>query len=289
VKLLFSILNTISFSSLTFSPSNISLLTFSFNSPMASHSLHLPLITILHHSIIILILINIPSCSSSNDAYMNCQNLISCGKITNIGFPFWGKNRPKECGHPLMQLTCQNEIGYINIKGVQYQVLEANPDSHTLKITREDYLQDLCQPKHVSTTLDTQIYVYDSSYNNLTLSYACNSSPIYIPCNETSGEKVYPLFGSLPPVSCQTSVVVPVPLSLVDIGTFNTVHQAIKEGFVVRWIVGVEDCDRCERSGGVCGIEGSSQQTTCYCSDGPCPNFSPDIKASSGTSNFIEN
>ena len=258
---------------------------------MASHTVHLPLITILHHSIIFLVLINIPSCLSSIDA---CNNLISCGKITNIGFPFWGKNRPKECGHPLMQLMCENETSYITIKDVQYQVLEANPESHTLKITREDYLQDLCQPKHVSTSLDTQLYVYETPYKNLTLSYGCTPSsnslpPTFIPCNETLGENVYSQIGSLPLVSCKTSVVVPVPLSLVEIDDFTKVHEAITEGFVVRWVEGVEECEKCERSGGVCGIEGSSQQTTCYCRDGPCPNFSPYIQASSGTSKFIQN
>ncbi|KAK7374870.1 hypothetical protein VNO80_08313 [Phaseolus coccineus] len=254
---------------------------------MASHSVHLPLITILHHSVIFLVLIKIPSCLSANDAYRNCGNLISCGKITNLGFPFWGKNRTKECGHPLMQLICEKEIGYITIKDVQYRVLEANPDSHTLKITREDYLQDFCQPKHVNTSLDTQLYVYESPYQNLTLSYGCTRSEslptTVIPC---IGEDVYSQIGSLAVVSCKTSVVVPVPLSLVEINDFTKVHQAITEGFVVRWI---KECNKCESSGGVCSIEGSSQQTTCYCRDGPCPNLSPDIKTSSGTSEFIEN
>ncbi|KAL9297501.1 hypothetical protein ACSQ67_023397 [Phaseolus vulgaris] len=259
---------------------------------MASHSVPLPLITTLHHSVIFLILINIPSCLCSSDGYRNCGNLISCGEITNIGFPFWGKNRPKECGHPLMQLTCEKETSYITIKDVQYQVLEANPDSHTLKITRKDYLEDLCKPNHVSTTLDTQLYVYETPYKNLTLSYGCSPSskslpPTFVPCNEALGENVYAQIGSVPLMSCKTSVVVPVPLSLVEIDDFIKVHEAIAEGFVVRWVVGVGECEKCERSGGVCGVEGSSQQTACFCRDGPCPGFSPDIKTSSGTSKFF--
>ncbi|XP_052729226.1 cysteine-rich receptor-like protein kinase 44 [Vigna angularis] len=247
---------------------------------MASDSVHLPLITILHHSIIFLLLFKLPSCLSSNPTYSNCANLISCGQIRNIGFPFWGGNRPRECGHPLMELICENEISYITINDVKYQVLDANPDSHTLKITRQDYSIDLCQPNQASTSLNTQLYVYDSPYNNLSLSYGCTPSeflpPNYIPCNRTSGETVYSQFGSLSPVSCKTSVVVPVPLSLQEIDSFFQVYRAIKEGFVVRWIIGVEECDKCEKSGGECGFEGPSQQTICYCRDVPCPNFSPD-------------
>ncbi|XP_047152778.1 LEAF RUST 10 DISEASE-RESISTANCE LOCUS RECEPTOR-LIKE PROTEIN KINASE-like 2.8, partial [Vigna umbellata] len=252
---------------------------------MASHSVHLPLITILHHSIIFLLLFNLLSCLSSNHTYSNCPNLISCGQIRNIGFPFWGGNRPRECGHPLMELICENEISYITIKDVKYKVSEANPDSHTLKITKQDDLIDLCQPEQVSTSLDTQLYVYESPYNNLTLSYGCTSSEFlptnYIRCNRTSGETVYSQFGSLSPLSCKTSVVVPVPLSLQQIDSFFQVYLAIKEGFVVRWIIGVEECAKCEKSGGECGFEGSSQQT-CYCRDGPCPNISQDSEASSG-------
>jgi len=254
---------------------------------MASHTVHLSLFTVLHHSVIFLLLIQIPPCSSSNDSYSNCANPINCGKIRNMSFPFWGGNRPKECG--LMQLTCKNDTSYITIKDVLYQVLEANPDSHTLKITRQDYWIDLCQPTHISTTLDSQLYVYESLYKNLTLSYDCALFPTYIPCNGVlGGTSVYTQFGSLSPESCKTSVVVPVPLSFMEINSFIQVYHAIKEGFVVRWIIGVEECDKCEKSGGVCGFDDSSQQT-CYCREGPCPNFSPDTQASSGTSKFIQN
>ncbi|BAT83002.1 hypothetical protein VIGAN_04009400 [Vigna angularis var. angularis] len=169
---------------------------------MASDSVHLHLITILHHSIIFLLLFKLPSSLSSNDTHSNCANVINCGKI-NIGFPFWGGNRPRECGHPLMELICENETSYITIKDVKYQVLEANPDNHTLKITRQDYWIDLCQPNQVNTSLNTQLYVYDSPYNNLSLSYGCtpsNSLPLTnIPCDGTSGETVYSQFGSLSP------------------------------------------------------------------------------------------
>ncbi|XP_029128092.1 LEAF RUST 10 DISEASE-RESISTANCE LOCUS RECEPTOR-LIKE PROTEIN KINASE-like 2.4 [Cajanus cajan] len=248
---------------------------------MASLLIHLSPILILHHLIILLILIQIPPYSSSNDDYKDCTNPISCGSITNIGFPFWGENRPRECGHPLMQLTCVKATSYITINDVRYQVLDANPDKHTLRITRVDYLRDLCPILHVNTNLDTHLFVYDSNYNNLTLSYGCAPSMNRLPCNEGSSEYVYPQLGSLlPRPFCTASVVVPVSQSLVDINDFNQVDNAIMEGFVVRWIVGIEECDRCKTSGGVCGFDWYANQT-CYCRDGACSNFLPDAKAPS--------
>ncbi|KAL2329521.1 hypothetical protein Fmac_017102 [Flemingia macrophylla] len=255
---------------------------------MASLLGHLSRIPILHHLVILLILFQIPPYSSSNDEYKNCTNLISCGNIRNIGFPFWGENRPKECGHPLMQLRCQNEISYINIKNVSYKILEANTDKRILRITRVDYLASLCPTEHVNTNLDTDLFVYGLDYKNITLSYGCGSSnswpsPINkFPCYALS-DYVYPHFGP-DPGFCKESVFVPVPSSFFDISDSNEVQKAIVSGFVVRWIVGVEECDKCKTLGGVCGIDWlKNNQTTCYCQYEPCPNFSPDEKVASAS------
>lgn len=217
--------------------------------------------------------------------------MFSCGDIKNIGFPFWGENRPNGCGHPQLHLTCQNnKSSYITINEVKYQVLEANPDEHTLRITREDYLQQgLCPSKLVNTTLDTEVLVYATSdYKNLTLFYGCDASISNafpsLPClpNGASDEHVYPwLGGSIgfpPALSCNTSVVVPLSyqLSTIEISDFNKTQGAISDGFVVRWMVGVEECDKCQKSGGVCGYNLTSNQPTCYCSDPSCSDLVPD-------------
>ncbi|XP_052729227.1 LEAF RUST 10 DISEASE-RESISTANCE LOCUS RECEPTOR-LIKE PROTEIN KINASE-like 1.2 [Vigna angularis] len=110
-------------------------------------------------------------------------------------------------------------------------------------------------------------------------------SPIFL-VMELLGKPFILSLGHFLPVSCKTSVVVPVPLSLQEINSFIKVYEAIKEGFVVRWIIGVEECDKFDRSGGECGFEGSSLQT-CYCRDGAYPNFSQDSESSSGKRNNV--
>ncbi|KAJ1391450.1 Wall-associated receptor kinase, galacturonan-binding domain [Sesbania bispinosa] len=225
------------------------------------------------------------------------NNLFSCGgNITNIGFPFWGGDRPDRCGHPLLHLTCERNISYITIKDVKYEVLEANPKDYTLRITRVDYLyfEGLCPSKLVNTTLDTKLFVYSSEYKNLTLFYGCPASNPFssaaigrLPCftNGDFGEFLYTQFGSLgPPLSCKQSVVVPVSPSWIDINDFIKTQEAIRAGFVVRWIAGLEQCQNCTKTGGVCGYDGNSNQTTCYhCNDQSCSNFSPDAKAPPST------
>ncbi|KAJ1443222.1 Wall-associated receptor kinase, C-terminal [Sesbania bispinosa] len=274
---------------------------------MASLLILLPPIPILIlQFIILLILIQIPPYLSSDDYRVCSNNLFSCGgNITNIGFPFWGGDRPDRCGHPLLHLTCEGNISYITIKDVKYKVLEANPKESTLRITRVDYLyfEGLCPSKLVNTTLDTKLFVYgsDSEYKNLTLFYGCPASNPFsspaigrLPCftNGDFGEFVYTQFGSFgPPLSCKESVVVPVSPLWIDINDFIKTQEAIRAGFVVRWIAGIEQCENCKKSGGgVCGYDGNSNQTTCYyCNDQSCSNFSPDTKAPPSTGKSSSN
>jgi len=243
--------------------------------------------------IVLLKLIQIPLYLSTNEG---CENLFNCGAIQQIGFPFWGGDRPKECGHPLLNLTCINKISYITINEAKYHVLEANPDKHTLRITKEDYLQGLCPTKHVNTTLDTDLFVYGPDYNNLTLFYGCLPS-INFPSNGRfschsngySDEYVYTWFGSNfgpQAFSCRESMVVPVLNSLIDVRDLTTIQSAIRDGFVVRWIAGIEDCEKCKISGGFCGYNWISRQTTCYCGDQPCSNQSQESPSSGMSKDF---
>ncbi|XP_027358751.1 LEAF RUST 10 DISEASE-RESISTANCE LOCUS RECEPTOR-LIKE PROTEIN KINASE-like 1.3 [Abrus precatorius] len=177
------------------------------------------------------------------------------------------------CGHPLLLLNCQYDQTYIYINNVKYQVLVANPDNHTLRIARVDYLQGLCPQQYLNTTLPPELFVYGQNYKNLYFFYDCNSNayPSYniarFPCtkNGVVSEFVYPQFEAQnPPMRCATSVVVPVSVSLLDAWNLTKIQEALSDGFEVRWMAGVEECNKCENSSGVCGYL-NSNQPTCYC------------------------
>ncbi|XP_057436522.1 LEAF RUST 10 DISEASE-RESISTANCE LOCUS RECEPTOR-LIKE PROTEIN KINASE-like 2.4 [Lotus japonicus] len=239
----------------------------------------LPPISILQLTLL-LILIHTPLPSTSNDYYRDCNNLFSCGDIRNIGFPFWGKNRPNGCGHPLLHLTCEENPSYMNLNDVRYKVLEAKPDEKSLRVTRVDYLQELCPSIFVNTSLDPKLFVLESQYQNLTLFYDCvvpNAVPFPCVPNSGSGQHVYAQLGSFDFTSmfCKQSVVVPVPKVFVDITDVNKTLSAIRNGFVVNWIAGIQECEECRKAGGVCGYD--SIRPTCYCRerDQTCPEELP--------------
>nr|XP_025650505.1 LEAF RUST 10 DISEASE-RESISTANCE LOCUS RECEPTOR-LIKE PROTEIN KINASE-like 2.1 [Arachis hypogaea] len=245
------------------------------------------LVMLLPHLMILLIMIQIPPYLSSNDDnYTSCADTrYDCGKINNIGFPFWGGNRPKQCGHPLLQLNCDpdhDSTTYITIKNMTYRVLEAYSENQTMKIARVDYFEGLCPSKPVNTSLDFELFDYGPGNKNLTLFYHCslnnglpNSIPGFLNCfsNRTSNEYFYarPEALGAPPSSvvCTTSVFIPLLLQLdVEVElTWNNIEGAIQNGFLVKWIGSVTECFKCMNSGGACGYDWNSKQATCYCKD----------------------
>ncbi|KAL1361278.1 LEAF RUST 10 DISEASE-RESISTANCEUS RECEPTOR-LIKE PROTEIN KINASE-like 1.4 isoform X2 [Arachis hypogaea] len=245
------------------------------------------LVMLLPHLMILLIMIQIPPYLSSNDDnYTSCADTrYDCGKINNIGFPFWGGNRPKQCGHPLLQLNCDpdhDSTTYITIKNMRYRVLQAYPENQTMKIARVDYFEGLCPSKAVNTSLDFELFDYGPGNKNLTLFYHCslnnglsNSIPGFLNCfsNRTSDEYFYarPEALGAPPSSvvCTTSVFIPLLLQFdvkVEL-TWNNIEGAIQNGFLVKWIGSVAECFKCMNTGGACGYDLNSNQPTCYCKD----------------------
>ncbi|XP_019100936.1 PREDICTED: LOW QUALITY PROTEIN: LEAF RUST 10 DISEASE-RESISTANCE LOCUS RECEPTOR-LIKE PROTEIN KINASE-like 2.8 [Camelina sativa] len=63
-------------------------------------------------------------CASSNQQGLGwCETLFQCGNIT-AGFPFWGGNRHKPCGHPLLELHCNNNITSLFISDQEFYALQ---------------------------------------------------------------------------------------------------------------------------------------------------------------------
>jgi hypothetical protein len=206
---------------------------------------------------ILFIFIKIPlSLCDEEYLYPSCGNMFNCGKLNNISFPFWGENRPNGCGYPGLKLNCDQGVATIEIKDVEYLVLDVNPSSQILKIRRKDYLKGICSPKFVNTTLDPTLFDFGLGYQNLTIAYGCAWLPFDCPMN------VRLELGAHGPGNCNVSVVVPVHSSfqlVVDI-----LEQAFGEGFEVKWKVDTAACIECMGSKGDCGYDLKLNRPTCY-------------------------
>ncbi|GKV16760.1 hypothetical protein SLEP1_g27354 [Rubroshorea leprosula] len=197
--------------------------------------------------IILLVISETPLSSSSPALYEICRNQFGCGDVV-AGFPFWGgEQRPRECGHPGLQLHCKR-----------------------LKTAREDYKFGIC-PQNI--TLDTTLFVIAEGYENLTLSYHCphphftenfgcslngvNSSEVCIPP---------PKFPCPQGCSVSATVMVPKPLPTGE-DMWEAIEEALSSGFEVEWRVDDKGyCQKCIASEGKCGIN-PSNGTVCYCQE----------------------
>ncbi|XP_059451726.1 LEAF RUST 10 DISEASE-RESISTANCE LOCUS RECEPTOR-LIKE PROTEIN KINASE-like 1.4 isoform X3 [Corylus avellana] len=220
--------------------------------------------------IMLLVFVEVPVCLCSYDWYTRCSSRFDCGDITGLGYPFWGDGRPDGCGNPDSKLICTKNITSIEIMNLEYRVLSADPGSKTLKIVRDDFLDGICSPVWVNTTLDTELFEYGPSHFSITLLYGCPSFPNFYPpisfcsVDGTANKGVYIQDPTVPGV-CAKSVVVPVLATLKqDIGNWSRIEDIIKGGFDVKW---KEDpvCIACTVSKGVCGYDQNTNQTTCYC------------------------
>ncbi|GLT65425.1 hypothetical protein SLA2020_378600 [Shorea laevis] len=237
---------------------------------------------------ILLVISETPLSSSNSDLYRTCSNQFKCGKVS-AGFSFWGEGqRPRECGHPGLQLQCKNnETAILEIVGVRYRVLEIPQHGKRLKIAREDYEGGICPQniQHIpNTNLDASPFVSAPDYKTIILLYGCTT---FIPLWSSLGNfscslkgfnssKGYIHPGVLPgPVGCSANATVLVHESFFflppQIITQEIVEQALKDGFEVEWKVDDEwRCSKCIKSKGYCGID-PANKTVCYCQE---PNSS---------------
>ncbi|XP_041007816.1 LEAF RUST 10 DISEASE-RESISTANCE LOCUS RECEPTOR-LIKE PROTEIN KINASE-like 2.7 [Juglans microcarpa x Juglans regia] len=226
-------------------------------------------------SFLFMVLAMIPLSLCYEDLFSSCRDSrFSCGNINNIGFPFWGENRPNGCGYPGLKLNCERSVATIEIMNVTYRVLAVNPNTQTIKISREDYLTGICSPEYVNSTLDHTLFDFSLFYQNLTLFYGCTSSSILpVPgvftCH-VNGDVQMELVAGLPNNNkCNQSVVIPVSTlstlgNLMDIGTKSKLEEIIREGFEVKWKVDSAQCSDCVGLKGACGYDLKLNQPTCY-------------------------
>ncbi|KAK8706298.1 hypothetical protein V6N13_049869 [Hibiscus sabdariffa] len=195
---------------------------------------------------IILLSAQVPaSLSPSNGNYLACSKQFHCGNIQNVSYPFWGGDRPENCGQPELKLTCL-ETGetQISIMSVSYKVIEINLDLQAFTVARTDYLQTLCPPSLSNTTLDFNLLSYAWNLENITLYYGC------------------PLISGMP--SVETIKSKPTP---------DTLVLPLGNGFGLKWDEKIASkCEECNGSGGRCGYNKTLNQFTCYCPDHTDPS-----------------
>ncbi|XVF20754.1 hypothetical protein REPUB_Repub12eG0030400 [Reevesia pubescens] len=241
----------------------------------------------------------------------SCSARFRCGNIQNIGYPFWGLDRPESCGYPGFRLDCNENTPEITINSVTYRVININSGSQILEVARIDYSQNICPTNLINSTFNTNIF--ESRGNqDIRLYYGCwpltdldltpfpgISNQFECTINTTIVIGYYltrninnTSFGSLATIlstslgSCNNSVIIPVLNSEVESLENNrnsdTLEEALRVGLELQWYANDTFCNPCLNSRGQCGHNLTSGEFICYCSGGfypaECPTSPPDKK-----------
>ncbi|CAK8542640.1 unnamed protein product [Lathyrus sativus] len=240
-------------------------------------------------SLLMIFVINIPTCLCEDDEYMNCNTAFSCEDNTkDLKYPFWGGNRESYCGGVAdginTELTCENKLSKITINSVKYRILEWENTTQKLTVARDDYAsRNVCA---VDTNIErssfeyTQFQLNSNEFANLTLLYGCNVVPGTLPnpfYDIGCGQSKYVVFtvvysASFPACTPTRKVVIPILGNLAaqlgsGIGILGDVLQdSLQKGFDLKWTGNYSECQSCVASGGACG--NGDTQFRCFCDDG---------------------
>ncbi|XP_031273935.1 LEAF RUST 10 DISEASE-RESISTANCE LOCUS RECEPTOR-LIKE PROTEIN KINASE-like 2.4 [Pistacia vera] len=191
----------------------------------------------------------------SSQEYRVCNLPFRCGNLT-VGYPFWGGDRPSACGHPDLQLYCENDMPMMKMNDLSYLVLNVDDKAHSLRIAREDYFDGICPRRFGNTTL-SPMFNYTNEYEIRTILYACPLSASlsgHFTCSFPGAAKKdgYIEEGANGAGACAVGVIVPFPKSLVLQGKENksVLKRALQDGFEIKWSISGVECEKCIESPG---------------------------------------
>ncbi|CAL5362592.1 unnamed protein product [Camellia sinensis] len=256
--------------------------------------------------IVIVIIISAPTSHGTDDEnYTTChEKTYYCGeKIKEIGYPFWGEDRPPFCGVQGFNLTCKGNENttIVVIEKQEFRVLHINQSAYSMTIARADLWDTICPAEFINTILNFTLFDYDPHHAvNISLFYDClpeiashdhihDKSHFECPrckylfshfeCPELAASQSnsnYPYVVYIPEWVCKSKIKVPVlPEALGAFWGNNpmSVEELVKQGFGADYhkIDEYQHCKACKDSGGECGTDTTTNQAICFCHDGHQP------------------
>ncbi|XP_041007634.1 LOW QUALITY PROTEIN: LEAF RUST 10 DISEASE-RESISTANCE LOCUS RECEPTOR-LIKE PROTEIN KINASE-like 2.1 [Juglans microcarpa x Juglans regia] len=220
----------------------------------------------------------------------------------NLGYPFWGSNRPEYCGYPGFELNCSGDLPQLNVTNMYYRVLNIDDAARSLQVARVDYWNTTCPATYANTSIDSStLFSHDTSATtNLTLYYQCSTTSSLFPiqpaygfsftcAGDATGFTNYysrSLIASTLLGVCEYNVKVPVVTEAGILTTEDLLKEAIDGGFTVGWNANNRMCDRCDGSGGRCGFNTSTNAFACHCKTGSFPSTCDESDGSSTRLNW---
>nr|VDD22117.1 unnamed protein product [Brassica oleracea] len=221
----------------------------------------------------------------ADDIRRRCSASFSCGDQKDLMYPFWIPGR-EDCCHPDFKLGCNANFAELTIFSVKFRILEMDYSSRVIKLSRSDYIGNICPLNPVSAPFDENVIPFSPDTEMLTIYYDCRtelsqSVSTYvgeISCHDDVRSYYVTRNLSSPLLSgvrglindfkgiCTRNVSIPASRPALDTlertPTPDNLKKALEEGFDLAFN---EDCSLCMVSGGACGYTQISSRFVCYC------------------------
>ncbi|XP_027939829.1 LEAF RUST 10 DISEASE-RESISTANCE LOCUS RECEPTOR-LIKE PROTEIN KINASE-like 2.1 isoform X3 [Vigna unguiculata] len=214
----------------------------------------------------------------------------SCGKITNISYPFRLKGDPEKCGNKRYELGCENNVTVLYLYSAKYHVEAINYKNYTVRVVDPALQLHNCSSLPLrslsrSNFSDTYDYYTDpyqaglSSYENR--EYLIFEHIVFLSCNHSVRENgkfvkteecvkwdskgyAYAVGGDLKAadmeVGCDIKLVAPTSLRTFNNHSYTSMHWSLAYGFEISWVQLA--CDNyCPD--GFCYFDSASQNLDC--------------------------
>lgn len=233
--------------------------------------------------VFITIIISLEHVHSIEYQQPTCPYSFTCGEFRNISYPFWTNNQPQQCGHPSFKLENCDQPNNVTINTISgsYRVIEIQPLTQTLKLSRLDFSDNICPKTFVNLTFDTILFSYTINDEYSTLLYNCQQTDTVafysykFPCpiNNIARDAYFEpdrfSEAGLKYPGCDIALWVPILTTSIQ-GLLNNsidIYGVINRGFEVKWNIDAMQCNNCLLSGGRCGYNTTLSAFNCYCPD----------------------
>ncbi|KAH1099618.1 hypothetical protein GLYMA_13G033000v4 [Glycine max] len=220
----------------------------------------------------------------------------SCGKITNITYPFRLKGDPEVCGVNRYWLACENNVTVLYLYSGKYHVQAINYNNFTIRVVDPGVQQPYCSSIPRYFLSPTNFSAIDEGYPYLALQnrdyswehvfqhivflncrHAVIDNEKYVetdPCIKWHSKGyIYAIAGDLIAkdfeVGCEVKLVAPTSWRGLDTNnsSYTQMHRALLYGFELSWI-NFACGDQCGYFYSDCAFDASIQKLQC-----PCRNF----------------
>jgi len=219
----------------------------------------------------------------------------SCGKISNITYPFRLKGDPEKCGEERYELGCENNVTVLYLHSAKYHVQAINYNNYTVRVVDPALQLHNCSSlplrslsrSNFSDTYTHRMGPYQADLDPHGNSESLNFKHIvFLNCNHSVRENVkyvkteecvkwdskgyaYAVGGDLKAadmeVGCEIKLVAPTSLRSFNNHSYTSMHSSLAYGFEISWVKLA--CQNCLLSSTYCYFDSSIQKLQ-YCNFG---------------------